>query len=213
MLRSARLVTITGPGGVGKTRLATSLAHELEASFAEGSVIRDVAQYPDGGALGAHLAALRGQAALLVLDTCDHLLVDCAARVADLLHSSSEMVVLATSRAALGVPGERRWPLAPLRSRFQPAAWWTSPTATPALMSLSTCAASPSFVLNEHNALHVQVICERLDGLPPRWSRLRRARHRLAWPSSDPAARWTPPAQRCDPHPPSTPSLLAASMH
>lgn len=127
-----RLLTLTGPSGVGKTRLALQLAHELTSAFADGATlvslapIRDAALVPSviAQALGLHEQAdislaeqvcsyLQGKQLLLVLDNFEHLL-EVAPFVADLLARCSQVVVLVTSRMPLRLRAERTLPLAPL---------------------------------------------------------------------------------------------------
>ena len=132
-LEGARLVTLTGPGGVGKTRLALQVAGELADRFGGGAwlcelaPIRDVAAVDDAVAAVFSVTAraglstsealvqfLRGKQLLLVLDNCEHLL-EAAAALADVLQRSCErLVILATSREGLGIEGERLVPVPPL---------------------------------------------------------------------------------------------------
>ncbi len=125
-LDESRLVTLTGVGGVGKTRLALRLAAELLPRFADGAWLCELATTNDPDALGQVIVAelsvqprpgrsllesacdyLSGKQALIVLDNCEHLL-DAAAEVADaILHAAPGVRVVATSRELLGVPGER----------------------------------------------------------------------------------------------------------
>jgi predicted ATPase len=135
LLRSARLVTVTGPGGVGKTRVALCAAAQLSGEFADGaclvelSGLHDPELLPDTIAtclglpgteprsqLDAIIEHLRDQRMLLILDTCEHL-VDACAMLADVLLRASVVTVLATSRQPLAVPGEHTAPIAPPRCR------------------------------------------------------------------------------------------------
>ncbi|BDM73983.1 hypothetical protein HEK616_74700 (plasmid) [Streptomyces nigrescens] len=135
LLGEARLVTLTGPGGVGKTRLAVEVcaAETQQVCFMELGALRDGALVPqallralglrerglhvaagDGDPLERLVAALSGRALLLVLDNCEHLVEEVAASAARLLAACPRLKVLATSREALGVIGEHLHPVRPL---------------------------------------------------------------------------------------------------
>jgi class 3 adenylate cyclase len=141
-LSQARLVTLTGPGGIGKTRLAVAVAEQVSPRFGDGAwlcelaPVRDVAGVDDAVAAVFSVTApaglstsaalvqfLRGKQLLLVLDNCEHLL-EAAGGLADVLQRSCErLVILATSREGLGIEGERLLPVPPLevpRRRRQP---------------------------------------------------------------------------------------------
>jgi predicted ATPase len=183
----ARLVTLTGPGGVGKTRLALELARVLEPSFADGVTFVSLAAVHDpdlvmpiiaealgvqegGGRPLAERAAqsLRDRHVLLVLDNFEHV-VDAATHVAALLATSSGLTVLTTSRATLRLSGEYEYPVPPLTA---PLAGDRSDLASLVsndaveLFAQRARAASPDFVVTEANAVAVASICQRLDGLP-----------------------------------------------
>ncbi|HEX5504168.1 MAG TPA: BTAD domain-containing putative transcriptional regulator [Thermomicrobiales bacterium] len=182
----ARLVTLTGTGGCGKTRLALAVAGGLATRFLGGvwlvelAGLRDPAAVPlavatalgipeePGRARAAGLAAaLRDRAALLVLDNCEHLVAACAELAVALLGACPALRLLATSREALRVPGERAWRVPSLPV---PAA-----AAAPAALAASAAARlfadrvrwhHPDFAVDEANAVAVAAICRRLDGLP-----------------------------------------------
>jgi predicted ATPase/DNA-binding CsgD family transcriptional regulator len=181
------LLTLTGPGGVGKTRLALAVARGVASSFADGAVfvdlspIRDPALVPtaiaqvfgvrEGSGIPvseAVAAFLKPRQLLLVLDNCEHVLA-AAPAVADLLAACPALQVLATSRAPVRVRGEYLLPLPPLAL--------PDPSAPPnlavliqaeavALFVARARAADPGFALTEANAAVVAEVCARLDGLP-----------------------------------------------
>jgi predicted ATPase/DNA-binding SARP family transcriptional activator len=185
LLEIDRLVTLTGPGGVGKTRLALEVAGRQRSRFPGGAWWVDLAPVtePDlvvdhlAGALGVAPApgtrlveavarALTRRRALLLLDNCEHVATAVAELVGGLLRSTTLPRVLATSRTPLRVEGERLWTVPPLSL---PAA--ESPTAE--LMASDAVqlfvergrAVSPTFTLDAGNATAVADVCRRLDGL------------------------------------------------
>ncbi len=181
-----RLVTLVGPGGIGKTRLAFEAGRGLVGRYADGVWLVDLSGLDDAelvpqsvaAALGVDLDeraepskvladALSGRELLLVLDNCEHLIDACAALVQRLLHSCSKLSIVATSREALRVRGERRWPVAPL----------PVPTPTDSLLHIARNDAVRLFVdrvrwhqtnfnVAEENAPAICDICRRLDGIP-----------------------------------------------
>ena len=182
-----RLVTLTGPGGVGKTRLAVQVAHELEEALPDGATFVALAPLVDPGlvpsvvadALGLreagdrplveHLTAfLRPKELLLVLDNLEHLLT-AAPLVTRLLAACPGLTVLATSRELLRVAGEHAFLVPPLAL---PA---TAPGVAPEELAAAGAvrlfverarAATVDFALTEANAAAVVAICRALDGLP-----------------------------------------------
>jgi predicted ATPase/transcriptional regulator with XRE-family HTH domain len=183
----ARLLTLTGPGGVGKTRLGLQVAAEARALFADGVAFVTLAPLADAGlvlptvaqALGLRASggrplgemlqrALRGRRLLLVLDNCEHVLAGASA-VAALLEGCPQLVVLATSRAPLRVRGEHEYPVAPLAlPAFDRMLSMDEAAESPAVRLFvdRAQAASPGFMLAAANASTVAAICGRLDGLP-----------------------------------------------
>ncbi|HEU5485504.1 MAG TPA: AAA family ATPase, partial [Microlunatus sp.] len=138
VLRTHRLVTLTGVGGIGKTRLALAVAGELDGIFPDGVWVIELAPIADPGLLPRGVAAavgiserpgqsltdtlaevLRRRTALLVLDNCEHLIGACAALAAALLQACPEVKILTTSREVLGIVGEVGWPVPPLREAAQ----------------------------------------------------------------------------------------------
>ncbi|MBA2598074.1 MAG: tetratricopeptide repeat protein [Chloroflexia bacterium] len=181
-----RLLTLTGPGGVGKTRLAIASASNLTADFPDGIafvalapvrhpdlVALAVAQALNVGAGGAeqHLAglisSLRDAAMLLVLDNFEHV-VAAAPLVVEFLTSCPRLTILATSRAALHVSGEREYPVAPLSVPASDTPLSDHIASAPAvrLFVERATAVDPGFTLTDDNAAAVAAICVRLDGLP-----------------------------------------------
>ncbi|MFG2030724.1 BTAD domain-containing putative transcriptional regulator [Streptomyces sp. NPDC048825] len=184
LLAGRRLVTLTGPGGVGKTRLAVAVAEQLKGTFPDGEWLVELAGAgagsglaevvaaamglrddgvwgvrPEGGAvLGAaeRLAdVLRGRRMLLVLDNCEHVVDEAAALVELLLRTAPGLVVLTTSQEALALAGETLWAVPPLDTE-----------GAVELFAVRAAAAAPGFVLDDDNRGVVEGICRRLDGIP-----------------------------------------------
>jgi predicted ATPase/class 3 adenylate cyclase len=187
-LRSARLLTLTGAGGVGKTRLALQVAAEVLPRYVDGAWLCDLAPVADPGAVdhalasalrvsqspglsvtGSLVEALRTRRMLAVVDNCEHLLEPVGRLVETLVQYCPHLVVLATSREALTIEGERIWPLRPLE--VPPADGTTEPARVEQAPAVGLFvdrarAVRPDFVLSEANAGLVAEICRRLDGLP-----------------------------------------------
>jgi len=188
MLTAARLVTLTGVGGVGKTRLALRVATELRRSFADGAWLVDLSQLRDA-ALVTHtvreslripdetgrsqLAVLADHLGrrqlLLVLDNCEHLVDACAQLVDVLLRGAPGLRVLATSREPLGVIGEHVWQVPSLavpdpQRPMPPGA--VSRYSGLALFAERAAAADPDFVVTSANEVEVAKVCHLLDGIP-----------------------------------------------
>jgi non-specific serine/threonine protein kinase len=188
LISAGRLVTLTGIGGVGKTRLAIQVAKDLRRAFPDGVWLVELAELTDG-ALVAHTAAdvlganersgaspesalaerLRDQHVLLVLDNCEHVIEDCARLVEEVLRTASEVRVLATSREPLGVLGEHLWPVPPLSLPAEgqplPSGAETQYTAL-ALFAERAATAVPGFTITDTSVATAAQICARLDGLP-----------------------------------------------
>src|SRR5213595_1719488 len=187
-LATVRIVSLVGPGGVGKTRLAIRAATDLARAFPAGAWLVELADVRDSGLVANAVVAaldLRDQAAtdpialllghlesrelLLVLDNCEHLLDAASLLVAEVTRAAPGVRVIATSREPLSVPGEHVLPVPPLEL--------PSPNATEPLNRLRqneavrlfverSEAASGSFELTQANQSAVVDVCRRLDGLP-----------------------------------------------
>jgi predicted ATPase/DNA-binding SARP family transcriptional activator len=185
-LGRARLLTVTGPGGSGKTRLALELARDTALDHPDGVHVLELAGLPPGDALVERLATavsvrarpgtplvdtlaahLRNWRALLLFDNCEHLLDDCAALAGQLLARCAGLRVLATSREPLGVAGERVWPLAGLATPAEtdpPTAVASSEAVR--LLAHRGAAAQPGFTVAGRNLAVAARLCRLLDGLP-----------------------------------------------
>ena len=181
------LVTVTGPGGVGKTRLALQAAADQLPSFSDGAWLCELHPAGDGETMAqAVLAALRARprpglstagsvveflrtrsALLLVLDNCEHLAAAAAALAADILRGCPGVRILATSQQPLGVGGEQVFGLRPL-SLPPPDAGMAAAAASDAvsLFAQRAAAARSDFSLSPSNVAAVGEICRRLDGIP-----------------------------------------------
>jgi predicted ATPase len=182
-----QLLTLTGAGGVGKTRLAIQCAYDLADQFPDGvvfvglSALDDVANVPAAiaGALGIGLAGARTELeqiadalvtrrTLLVLDNLEHL-IDCGPELSWLLRSCPDLAILATSRSPLNVSDEREFEILPLPLPDTTTELTTETIAQAeavALFEQRARAARPDFVLTDTNARTVAEICRLLDGLP-----------------------------------------------
>lgn len=183
-----RMLTLTGVGGSGKTRLALEATRPLGSTFPDGIWFADLASIIDPvqvitvvtQALGIPqltdvapheqvMSRLRNQRALLILDNCEHVLEEAAHFAADLLRAAPLVTLLATSRAPLQIQGEHEYVVAPLPlpDLHQDLALHQAATSD-AVQLFVTRAQSvwPDFTLTEDNVASVVVICARLDGLP-----------------------------------------------
>jgi len=188
LLSASRLVTLTGPGGCGKTRLALQVAAELVVEYSDGVWLIELAPISDpalvpqklasalgvreelGRTLAATLANhLREKSSLLVLDNCEHVVEACAQLTETLLHTCPGLRILATSREVLGLAGESVWRVPPFSlpnpRDLPPIGNFTQYEAV--LLFIDRAVSSlPSFTVTIQNAPAVAQVCHRLDGMP-----------------------------------------------
>jgi predicted ATPase/DNA-binding CsgD family transcriptional regulator len=188
LLATTRLLTLTGSGGAGKTRLALRAAAEMSRGFPDGAWLVSLASVQDpllvpqavftalgvqdlsgGLSLSSLTEYLAGKRMMLVLDNCEHLLDGCAVLASTLLGACPELRLLATSRQALGVAGEVRMVVPPMslpesgsgnavERALRSDAVW--------LLSERAAAVVPGFTIDAGNAAGVAELCRRLDGIP-----------------------------------------------
>jgi len=188
LLTDVRALTLCGPGGIGKTRLALRLAAELAADFPDGAWLAELADLTDPDLVPRRVAAtlgireepdrsltetlndaLRSRRLLLILDTCEHLVDACAALVQQLLAGCRQVRVVATSREPLRVRGETVWRVPPLELPVTLDRVPASDLAGHEAVRLFTdraAAVRPGFALNSDNAQAVARLCKMLDGIP-----------------------------------------------
>jgi len=184
LLQSSRLLTLTGVGGAGKTRLAAEVAARVALRF-EASGWVDLASLSDPALVPQVVAAALGyreegdrsavqtmvhrlceRTTLVILDNCEHLVDACAELVEKLLKGCPIVRILATSREALGVPGEQAWLVPPLSLPTRTSLPEVLSSEAGRLFLERARAALPSFVVDDSNAPAVSQICRRLDGIP-----------------------------------------------
>ncbi|ASU77233.1 AfsR/SARP family transcriptional regulator [Actinopolyspora erythraea] len=186
-LREARLVTLFGPGGSGKTRLSVESAsritaqrvlfvelapvrdgHDLSSAVLTGLGIRQAPRLdhgqPGGDSLPRLVETLASEPTLLVLDNCEHLVAAAAQLAERLLSRTPELRILATSREPLALPGEKLLPVGPLELPDDVEV--AASSAAVRLFARRAAAARRDFELTEDNTAHVVEICRELDGMP-----------------------------------------------
>ena len=186
LLGKARLVTLTGVGGVGKTRLAVQTAAGLRRAFDDGVWLVELAGLQDPAfvahtmleSLGVHddtgrcqvtvLAEhLRERRSLVILDNCEHLIDACADLAETLLRAAPGLRLLTTSRERLGLACEHLWPVAALPVPREPlpiGGWLRYPALT--LFSERAVAVEPGFTVTDENQEGVAQVCRLLAGIP-----------------------------------------------
>jgi len=187
-LAGARLLTLTGVGGCGKTRLALELSRAVVDDYPDGVWLVELAALADPALVpqtvaavfnmretpgqpiaGALARALRGRSLLLVLDNCEHVLDACAQLMDALLRACPNLRVLATSREALGITGEIGWRVPSLAvpdPQHLPTFAELEQNPAIRLFVERATAVQPRFLLTERNAPAVAQVCQRLDGIP-----------------------------------------------
>ncbi|MGH7681039.1 MAG: protein kinase domain-containing protein [Candidatus Eiseniibacteriota bacterium] len=190
LLDTARLVTLTGAGGCGKSRLSVQVARNVLEGYPEGAWIAELAPLSDSSLVTQRVAAaagvreepgralaetlrdaLRDRTALILLDNCEHVTAACRALASDLLEAAPRVRVLATSREPLGIPGEAIWRVPPLhvpdlRGPGRHTRRELGRSESVRLFAERAAAASPAFSLTDQNAEAVAQICARVDGIP-----------------------------------------------
>ncbi len=185
LLDRCRLVTLTGPGGVGKTRLSLRASAALGESFTDGVAFADLSPLHEPGlltqaigetlglldqnpatALDALVHHLADRDLLLVLDTCEHLVDSCAMLAEILLQNAPGLRIIATSRQPLDIPGEHTLVIAPL-ARPEPGCYDPDrPCDSMTLFAERAAAVVPGWRMTAGNRAAVARLCHRLDGIP-----------------------------------------------
>ena len=187
LVRRSRLVTLTGPGGAGKTRLSLRVAEQLEPEYPDGAFFAELAPITDAGMIPTAIAEsmglredpqrpvvevleehLRDRRLLLVADNFEQV-VEGAPLLGRLLAAAPGLTVLVSSREVLHVRGEQEYAVPPLEvpnPNAQPSVETLARFDAVALFVQRAQAVRPEFDLDEQNALSVAAICVRLDGLP-----------------------------------------------
>ncbi len=188
LLGAARLVTLTGSGGAGKTRLALQVAADVVEAYPDGVWLAEFApiadpilvpktvasalsvpEQPGRGMTETLAATLRFKHLLLLLDNCEHLLTACADLAATLLRACPKVCLLATSREGLDVPGETLWGVPSLSLpdvRHLPPSEDLILYEAVRLFVDRAVATTPGFTVTSENAPAVAQVCQRLDGIP-----------------------------------------------
>ncbi len=189
LLAAARLVTLTGSGGAGKTRLALQVAADVVEGYPDGVWLAEFApiadpalvpktvasalnvpEHPGRDMMETLVDALRPKALLLLLDNCEHLLAACRDLAAALLRKCPQLRILATSREGLGVPGETCWRVPSLSvpedlGHLPPSEELVLYDAVRLFVDRAV-ATTPGFTVTRENAPAVARVCHKLDGIP-----------------------------------------------
>ncbi|GAA0912158.1 ATP-binding protein [Nonomuraea longicatena] len=184
-LGESRLVTVTGIGGVGKSRTVLRLAHQVRSQYKDGVWFADLARLQDAGLVKHTIAAalgiadqssraasetlaewVEGRDMLLIIDTCEHLVQGCAELVEELLEANPSLRVLATSRQSLNLPYERVVPVPPLQVPGDDQGENLFTNESVQLFAARAGSVVPDFLLDEDNIGSVAELCRRLDGIP-----------------------------------------------
>lgn len=187
LLSTTRLLTLTGAGGGGKTRLALKVADDLRHEFPNGVWFVDLAPLTDSALVPQSIASafgirqigstpltellenyLHSKNLLLLLDNCEHLITACAQLAEQLLHACPQLKILATSREPLAISGETVYQV-PTLSLPEPNASSLTQLLNSEAVRLfveRARAVKPDFALTEQNSRPVVYICQRLDGIP-----------------------------------------------
>ncbi|MEV1021208.1 LuxR C-terminal-related transcriptional regulator [Streptomyces sp. NPDC050264] len=185
VLTRARLVTLTGPGGVGKSRTAVRAAYELKGTFSAGAQLVELSALSDPELLANTVAAaldlpeqtarpaleviadfLADRNLLLLLDTCEHLVDACAVLCDELLRAAPGLRILATSRQPLDVAGEHVLAIGPLSVPDPSDSAARQGCDALDLFADRASAAAPGFTMSDDNRADVLALCRRLDGIP-----------------------------------------------
>ena len=193
LLGTTHLLTLTGTGGTGKTRLSMQVAADLLDQFSDGVWLIELATIEDADQVAPAIAAplrvreepgqqmlltltnyLRNKKLMLILDNCEHLIAECARIAETLLRACPGLQILASSREPLGIAGERTWPVPSLSI---PESWRDEIRGSQAAERLTqyeavrlfidrATAVRPGFKVSNENAPYIAEICWRLDGIP-----------------------------------------------